>query len=107
MLLALKKRLHWSTKRLSLQLCVPELTVRNWVQGISNPDSAARRLIWLVYMLHFNPRALKQPDAWFKWPGVEDTEADWIIRQLDKPALVSSSGTKPTKTGHTSPQERK
>jgi DNA-binding XRE family transcriptional regulator len=50
-LVSMRSQLHWSRPMLSAFLGVSRETLRKWETGERNPNSAARRLIWLTNML--------------------------------------------------------
>jgi hypothetical protein len=69
-----------SNRALGEILGVSTRTVQMWAFGHRNPSAGIRRLVWLVWMLHFHPRKLRDPLAWLRWPCVRETELEARIK---------------------------
>ena len=82
MIAELRRRLRWSSQRTANVLGVAHWTFRRWVAGERDPNAGSRRLIWLVWISHLHPRLLRRPDAWMRWYGVRETEAEARLRKL-------------------------
>jgi len=50
-------------------------TFKQWVDGPDAPTFSARRLIWFIWCSVLHPEYLKGEDAWLRWDGVLETEA--------------------------------
>lgn len=55
LLLVLRLKLRWSRPRMAALLGASEHAVRAWETGARRPSGAARRLIWLIYLMLREP----------------------------------------------------
>jgi len=58
MLIRLRRRQRWSQGTLAAVLAVPRDTLRRWEDRSRRPCRSARKLIWLVHALVFEPQEL-------------------------------------------------
>jgi hypothetical protein len=68
MLLRIRRRQQWSQASLAAVLGVPKESLRRWEDGSRQPCSSARKLIWFVHALVFEPNSLlKDLDSLVTW----------------------------------------
>ena len=65
MLLQIRRRRNWSQPAMAGVLGVPLHTLRKWEEGARNPSGAAKKLIWTVHALVFEPERLLQGLGYF------------------------------------------
>ena len=62
MLWELRRGCNWDNKALSNILGVSALVLRDWFKGVRQPSDAARRAIWLTWVLFLYPERLR---SWY------------------------------------------
>jgi DNA-binding transcriptional regulator YiaG len=58
-LFKLRQKLHWSRSTMASFLGISQAAIRSYENGVRNPSSAVRRLIWLMELLANDPDQLK------------------------------------------------
>lgn len=74
MLLDIRRESGWPRAMLAAALGVSKDTLRRWEDGSRSPNAAAKKLIWMVHALYFEPERIKDLGGFLWWGRVPANE---------------------------------